>query len=226
MDHKFINNSWAGIDKLFREYDWLRTVTVNDYPVLMGVWNIFLITIPFFLALFLHRYYNRTKFSRGRQKFATVVLFFLWLLFIPNIAYLMTDIRHITGYCPPGSYLNVCVDNAWMSMAFFIYALIGWISFVLLLGQMSRLVAKVCTSSVSRMFPVVVIPLIALGVLLGLIHRFNSWEVFVQPVAVWGGIKDYIFVWVHTRNWLIFTLLLYILYFVGNKILRPLNLRQ
>lgn len=225
MDHEFFNNSLLSIDRIFQEYEWLRMITLNDYPVLMGVWNLLLLLVPFLVALLLRRYYNSSKFRYGRQKLAAFLLFFVWLLFIPNTAYLLTDIRHLMGYCPSDSYWNVCVDSAWMPLAFFTYSLIGWLAFVLLLNQMRELVAVVYTRQTARLFLVVVIPLIALGVLLGLIHRFNSWDIFVQPMTIMETIRDYFLSRVYARNWLIFTLFLYILYFIGDKVIKPLNLK-
>ncbi|HMB65412.1 MAG TPA: DUF1361 domain-containing protein [Patescibacteria group bacterium] len=225
MDQAFINNSFLSIDRIFQEYDWLHAVTINDYSILMGVWNIFLILIPFLIALFLQRYYDSNKFRRKSQKTVAGAAFLLWLLFLPNAAYLMTDIRNLLGYCPVDAYKKVCVGNAWMIMLFFTYSLIGWAAFVLLINQMRKFLARVYTPTMAWVFVVVIIPLIALGVLLGLVHRFNSWALFTQPVNLFQSLKQYFSAWIYARNWLIFTAFFYILYFIGHKIIKPFDLR-
>src|SRR4051812_18049995 len=56
-------------------------------------WNLFLAWIPFALALIVY--------DRGRSGAATAALgatAVLWLLFLPNAPYILTDLKHIEGF--------------------------------------------------------------------------------------------------------------------------------
>lgn len=220
MNYVTVNNSPFSIDKLFQHYDWLNAISLNDYPVLMMVWNLSLLLVPLIAALILYRYYDRTKFRKKKQKLLAFVLFFIWVLFIPNAAYIITDVRNLLDYCPASSFRNVCLPNAWMILVFFGYAAVGWIAFVFLVDQMRNFFKKIYSGETALLFVIVLIPIVALGVLLGLVDRFSSWAVFTQPGNVFSSLTDYFTVWAYARNWIIFTIGFYILYFVGNKIFK------
>jgi uncharacterized membrane protein len=150
----------------------------------------------------------------GRKIFV-FILWFFWLLFIPNTAYVMSEVRHLINYCPTDSPFQVCEKNSWMILFFFTYSLIGWAAYVLLLNQMKRLVGYVFGNFVSIIYTLVSIPVISLGFLMGLIHRWNSWEIFIYPANFYNNLSIY---WIdsqHFTNWLIFTTFLYILYIAG-----------
>lgn len=187
---------------------------INEYPVFGIFWNIFLLLVPLFIFKILLRYYNLTKIEKSTQKLIFGLWFLLWLLFVPNSAYIMTDVRHLMNYCPY-SFYRVCVKNAWMIIVFFTYALVGWIFFVYLLRQMRNFLALVFNKAVANVFLVSVIPLISLGVLLGLINRWNSWEIFYFPKLIIKDILLYLTDWNYILNFIVFTIFFYLLYFLG-----------
>lgn len=197
-------------------------LTINDYPTIMIVWNLFLLIIPFFLCRNLIKLQRKSKFSKWHQKLFAVCLGFVWLLFIPNSAYVITDVRHLLNYCPL-SYYKVCAENAWMIMFFFTYAVIGWVAFVYLVNQMKILVNEIWGKLAVKIYIWFIVPVISLGVLLGLINRWNSWEIVVYPVAIAKDALMYFTDFTHFKNWLIFTMFLYILYFIGDYLFLPLR---
>jgi uncharacterized membrane protein len=198
---------------------------INDYPVFMVFWNLFLVIIPFLLFFYLKDYKKKTKFKKKNQKYFSILVFLLWLIFVPNTAYIITDMRHISYYCPLGPYLKICVDSAWMIMFFFLYSIIGWISFVYLLREMKDFIGSIFNKFYSSIFIVLIIPLISLGVLLGLLNRWNSWDLFFYPLSIIKSSFLYFSDFYYFRNWLIFTISFYILYFVGAKIFKDLKLK-
>ncbi len=195
----------------------LDFLSVNRYPLIMVFWNLFLLIIPFFLADLLKQYYIKTKFKELVSKLVAFLLFFLWLLFIPNTAYVITDVRHLLDYCPRAAYnAHICPENAWMIMFFFIYALFGWIFLVYLLRQMKNLINKVFKNKFGEYFIIIVIPLISIGLLIGLIQRFNSWDFFIRPLAIFESMLKYVTSFIYFKNLLVFTIGLYILYYGGD----------
>lgn len=213
-------NSLSRMEKLLYANQWPEYLFVNQYPVFGIFWNIFLLFIPFILYLFLFRFWQKNHFQKIGQKFIAFVAFCFWLLFIPNAAYIITDVRHISGYCDGISIYRVCPQNAWMIILFFIYGMIGWVAFVYLVRQMGGLIKIFKGNFWYYFFVILVIPLSSLGVLLGLINRWNSWELFMNPLGIFGSIALYFTDYIYFRNFLVFTLGLYLLYFLGEKIFR------
>ena len=209
----------ASLANFFINYRFFATLTIFDYPIAMVLWNLFLLLIPFFLVLFLTKYYKKNKLKKIYQQVIALFFGLLWLRFIPNTAYIITDIRHIMSVCPQDVYRWTCPGKLWSIPFFFTYALIGWLAFVYLLQQMRNFLKKVNQELTPILF-VFVIPLISLGILLGLVDRWNSWEFFLDPVGLW---KNIIFYFTHLDyfvNWLIFSLFLYILYWIGDYFLQ------
>jgi uncharacterized membrane protein len=188
---------------------------INDYPFLMMVWDIILAIVPFFFFLLLHDLWEKTALKKYPQKILAVVIGFFWFIFLPNAAYLIVGVRHLLNFCPADSANSVCVAGTWQIMIFFIYGLLGWIFFAVLLARMRRLLAKIFSAKFSRWAVIVIIPFVSLGVLSGLTERFNSWDVFYRPLAILQNLLRYMTDWEYFRNFLVFSVGLYILYYSG-----------
>jgi uncharacterized membrane protein len=103
-----------------------------------------------------------------------------------------------------------------MIIFFFTYASIGWVAFVYLLNQMKSFIEMLFNKIVVRIYSIIIIPFVSLGVLLGLLNRWNSWEIFIYPTDFLKNVFIYFTDCIYFMNWLIFTVFLYILYFGGN----------
>lgn len=109
-----------------------------------------------------------------------------------------------------------------MTLFFFSYALLGWVLFVyatrpVLYGAARRF-------SINRQWltgPLII--LIALGIMMGLVNRWNSWEIITDPygliVQTWKALHDLTYL----ENWLIMSILLYFLYEAGERLFKPLG---
>lgn len=214
------NQSEFSLGHFLDKNEVLTELSINGYPILVIFWNLFLIIIPWLLCGSLARYRRKTKFKKPIHKLIAIFLGLLWLLFIPNAAYIITDVRHILDICPANSPHNVCLPNAWMMMFYFTYAVLGWVAFVYLIRQMNDLVAKIWHKQAAIWFRVVIMPITALGLLLGLINRWNSWELFTTPISLFKTLLLYITDLNYFMNWLLFSVFLYILYWMGNLIFK------
>ena len=220
MIEVYINRGMLSADGFADRHPGLSSLSINGYPVITIFWNIFLIFIPFFLYWLLLKYWRKTKFKRLKDKALASLLGFLWLMFIPNAAYVITDLRHISSYCPLASRYLVCPENAWMIIFFFIYASLGFIGFVVLLKKARSLISEIINLNAAVLFIWTVIPLISLGVLLGLVNRFNSWEIFSQPWLILNSALSYFTNSVLFLDWLAFTVGFYILYYGGSYLFK------
>ncbi|MDD4333463.1 MAG: DUF1361 domain-containing protein [Patescibacteria group bacterium] len=213
----------SSFEKFFLSDFWPDYLFINNYPVLVIFWNIFLLFVPYSIVKFLVYYWKLNNFIRWREKIAAGAFFILWLLFIPNSAYIITDMRHITGFCPGNDYLAICSENAWMIMFFFVYAIIGWVAFVCLMNQMKNLIKIIFNKFIAEIFIIAVMPVITLGLLLGLINRWNSWEMFAHPIKIINDSVLYFTQFLYFRDFVIFLFGLYALYFLGNWLFNRSN---
>ncbi len=194
-------------------------LSINGYSLIYVVWNIILGIIPFFLC---YAIFSLQKQKSNYKKIYQFFVFVIWLLFVPNAAYIFTDMRHINGFCLKTTN-NICVGNAWMIAFFFAYAIIGWVLYYYSLEQMLVYVRQNISKKNAKLFPLLAIPIISLGLLLGLVDRLNTWDVFVKLPEVLKTASVYIFDYQSTKNFLVFTLVLYFLYYSGKYIFKPIE---
>jgi uncharacterized membrane protein len=174
---------------------------INSYPVLMMAWNIFLALIPCWVAYGM----LRKKISMKSAWFWP--LFIIWFFFFPNTAYLFTMVRHLLNHCVDyNPLLRVCTEESWMVMFFFGYALIGLPTFYYALKKMTHLVG--------RCFPLVMIPFTSIGVLFGLVERFNSWDVIRNPMMIVQTGFSYFIEPDKILNLIVFTIVFYFIYYM------------
>ena len=132
------------------------------------IWNLFLAWIPFGLAIVL---YDRHR--AGARLISLVPLAALWLLFLPNALYIITDFKHLV----PSPVVPIWVDivviagPAWTGM------LLGFLSLYLVQSVLRQLAGP----RVAWVAAVAVIGLSSFGIYLGRILRWNSWDVIANP---------------------------------------------
>jgi uncharacterized membrane protein len=218
---RFINNSLYR-PEIFLSKMPLWNTQINGYPVSVIFWNFLLAALAIWVTYWL------VSFLRLKQKkyIAIILLSIAWLLLAPNTAYLLTDARHIIGFCPSYEFGNVCASNAWMVIFFFAFAAGGWLSFVWVLRPLRLVFLEIHGVVASWVFILSIIPVMALGVLLGLVNRWNSWEVFTDPLGIFYTILTYVTDLTYLMNWLIISVLFYILYFSGEKLFKEFKWEQ
>lgn len=169
---------------------------IDNHNILLGLsWNLFLGLLPFYFAI-------RANASTG--KYTRYFNTFLWLIFLPNAPYLVTDIIHVP--------LNKGVEG-------FIFFLVAVLSFTGLLSwlfsvrlMLARLPVFLRKWQAIRKYGYLLLCILSgIGVSMGRFGRLNSWEVFYQPVKV---LQSTVHMYSHLLPWLLtifVTLLLYVL---------------
>lgn len=218
-------NTWPGIeaagsfDVFYRSFGDIAKFTFNNYPLIAVVWNIFLLGISCLLMFLMERVFRNYGFKTVYQKVRLFCLIFLWIIFFPNTAYIITDIRHIAGSCELNHY-RACLEGVPVLSFFYLYSLIGVFSFIYFLEAMRRFLLKFLDVKKVAWFVNLLIPLSALGVLLGLIERWNSWQLFLAPQQILISVASYFTNSFKFFILLIFSLFLYILYYLGRYFLK------
>jgi uncharacterized membrane protein len=142
----------------------------EDVPFL---WNLFLAWIPFGLALLI---YDRHR--RGARLVQLLVLGLLWLLFFPNAPYIVTDVRYLTDMTGKAFWYEGLLIGTAASTGL----LLGFMSLYLI----QAIVRRVAGARYAWLFVLVALALSSVGVYLGRVLRWNSWDIFVRPGSLLG----------------------------------------
>ena len=140
--------------------------------------------------------------------------FLFWLFFVPNTAYLFSANRHLINYCANPGMSNVCEYNFWIVPLFFIYSLIGIPTFIYSLRKMSLILGKLFHPIFKKILPIIMAPVIVIGILLGLFERFNSWDVLYDPLSIIKIAIEYFTKPNMVLHFIIYTLVLYFIYYL------------
>jgi len=194
---------------------------IHGYSIIFMIWNILLAVTPCWIAYYValgvkNRKWKKLKTERG----ALVLLFLLWLFFFPNTAYLFLTVRHLVNYCTVFDLYRVCQSSSWIPMVFFVYALVGLPTFYYALNKMKEVFERVFNEDVANTLPVVVIPFTAIGMMLGLYGRFNTWDILRNPVALLEELFGYFQDPSRFADFAIFTLSLYLVYYMTKRLLK------
>ena len=192
-------------------------VKINHYSLGDVFWNISLIIFTYYI-FYTFKYLLLQKRKKW-QKFLLAPVFLIYFIFLPNTLYLLTDIRHLLDYCPRNSYLDMCPQNSWMLFFFFTYAIIGWLSFFHLTNEMYKLIKKYYKTVFAHFFLHFTLIIMPLGVLIGLINRFNSWDLIDNPMHVLRTISQYFTDWDYLKQWLIFVICTYIIFYLTKALI-------
>ncbi len=139
------------------------------YRFLLG--NLFLACVPLFLSTGL-RLADRLQLNWILK----TGIFGLWLLFLPNAPYILTDILHLT---------RANQAPAWYDLALLLSCsgtglLMGYLSLI----DVQGIVERGFNSIVGWVFAVVTLLLSGFGIYLGRFLRWNSWDVLTTPTLV------------------------------------------
>ncbi len=154
------------------------------------VWNLFLAWLPLCGAL---AAYNLERLP-GRWRWWPVAGFAaLWLLFLPNAPYLVTDLIHLKAHngVPLWYDLIMLVTFAWTGV------FLGLVSLFL----MQELVRRSAGRAASWLFVFSVLVLNGFGLYFGRVLRWNSWDVLFRPDNLFfellTGLRN---PWAHTHT--------------------------
>jgi uncharacterized membrane protein len=132
------------------------------------VWNLVLAWIPLLLALGVYDAYRR-----GRSLLWVAPMIVLWLLFLPNAPYIVTDFVHLSA----SSRAPLWFDGVELSAFAWTGMLLGFVSLYLVHAVLrDRYGASFGWSAV-----LFVLALSGVGVYLGRVKRWNSWDLLTQP---------------------------------------------
>lgn len=145
----------------------IRAKLTQTVHLFFLIWNLALAIIPYFITSSL------LKSQHTLSKFKLIGLLVVWLAFLPNSFYILTDLVHLVYLKSPIIWLDVMIISS--------FAFIGFAFGTLSLVDFETLIKDKISI---KIFPFV-IPFICylcgIGIYIGRILRYNSWDILSNP---------------------------------------------
>ena len=137
----------------------------------MGV-NLLLAWIPYWFSILC------VRIPTHKWRVAKITLFFLWLIFFPNAAYMITDIFHLSEFpsMPMWYDLILLLSFAWCGILLGFYSLRKMQRHFL--GDKNMVIRE---GSVFLLFFIG-----GVGIYLGRYQRWNSWDLLLHPATLFS----------------------------------------
>lgn len=156
----------------------LRIIIWGKFSYLYILWNMLLAFIPYIISLMLTYFHKEDKLNN----LFLILGSFMWLLFIPNAHYLITDFIHLDEVKHAPLLYDVFL--------LFSSALVGLLFGLFSLSHMENLIKKKLSDKTSRIIMIMLFIVIGFGIYLGRFLRFNSWDFFTNHTSLWTGLFD------------------------------------
>lgn len=146
----------------------LRIILFGNNAFVYIFWNLFLAFVPFFISSIL--LLNTDKKNIIKPLF--IIGFILWILFLPNAPYVVTDFIHLGRI----RAVPVMYDMFLLFAAAYSSLLLGLYS----ISHMEKMLLLKFTKKITNILILIIILFTSFGVYLGRFLRFNSWDFFIS----------------------------------------------
>lgn len=149
----------------------IRIKITNSFYYLFLVWNLFLAYIPYGISTLLK--HNKMLQNSTLKLWS---LLSIWLLFLPNAPYIITDLFHLEiGKAMP----------RWFDLLLIIsFAVNGYLLFFISINDVHTIIKKRTSNIKTWILTISVFFLCGFGIYLGRFLRWNSWDIVQKPVAL------------------------------------------
>ncbi|MEM8717833.1 MAG: DUF1361 domain-containing protein [Cyanobacteria bacterium P01_G01_bin.39] len=155
--------------------DWLQLAfDLFSQSIIRIIWNLFLALIPLVLSFYLFR-------SRVSINLLWGIAFLLFLVFLPNAPYVLTDSIHIIELSqnhPVWAIILVLIPQ------YTLFIMAGFQAYVISLIRLEQYLANLVSAKYLLLVNLLVHVLCVVGIYIGRFERFNSWDFGTKPVNV------------------------------------------
>lgn len=174
------------------------------------VWNTILALVPHWCS---------NQIAKATTKTKRNVLMLLWLLFLPNAPYLLTDVLHLANRHPVPFWFDVLLVIQ--------FAFLGMFLGFLAIRNVEQFLQQSYSHKTTRIIINFSFILCGYGIYLGRFIRLNSWDFIAQPFALIKVSVDRVANPIdHLRTWgftLIVTFMLMLFYYTLNNFKEQVN---
>jgi uncharacterized membrane protein len=154
-----------------------RIFFTGNLTYIFLVWNLFLAVIPYVISLYIFR---RPVLSRT----FLFTLLGIWLLFIPNTFYLLTDLFHLPRIGDVPKWFDLLLLLS--------FGLNGLLLGIVSLRKIEMSIERISGRTVPVIMVFAVMFLNAFGVYIGRYLRFNSWDIVARPYLLFEELVEII----------------------------------
>jgi len=141
-------------------------------------WNLFLAYVPYAISSILLK-------VKVKKWYILIVPFMLWLLFIPNAPYIITDFLHLEQRKAVPIWFDL--------MLILSFAMNGLLFWILSMSQIMEVLKDKFSNRITGLFIHFFIVASAIGVYIGRYGRWNSWDIFTNPLEIINQLMYMIF---------------------------------
>jgi uncharacterized membrane protein len=142
------------------------------------VWNLFLAWLPLGFAWWLREWLKKHRWLTWQG----VALTALWLGFLPNSFYLMSDFIHLRATGEVGLLYDVVVLSAFV----FNGLMLGFISLYIMHKQMLKFISERYGYAIVA----AALLLCSFAIYLGRYLRWNTWDILINPAGILFDVSD------------------------------------
>jgi len=157
-----------------------RVIATGYTTYLWLTWNLFLAYIPLAIS-----YWLSARPSVIERRWKLAVTLFVWLLFVPNAFYIITDLFHLSEHRAAPRWFDL--------LLIFSFAWNGLLFGVMSVRRIELIINMAVGRDYSLLFTSSVMMLNAWGIYLGRYLRFNSWDLLTQPFTLLGAMLEMLF---------------------------------
>jgi uncharacterized membrane protein len=154
----------------------IRIVLTGELVYIFLAWNLFLAWIPFAIS---------QELMGARNRWNIFFLTAIWLLFLPNAPYIITDFLHLKQRPPVPYWYDI--------LLLFSAALNGLVLGLLSLLTVEKFLANRFGNRISGLIILCSFFLCAFGIYIGRYLRWNSWDILMNPGEIVGDILERVF---------------------------------
>jgi uncharacterized membrane protein len=147
----------------------IRIIRTEQFSFIFMFWNLFLAFIP----LGISNYLTNSEKTISNLKLTTLTI--IWLLFLPNAPYMVTDLFHLHKR----EYLPIWFDLILILM----FAITGLYLFYISLNQAIILTKNKFPNLYKPQFLIFLFLIVSYGVYIGRFLRLNSWDI-IDPIGL------------------------------------------
>ena len=147
------------------------------HPRFSFLWNVFLALVPLSLSLLLFR-------GNSRQTLIWWVGIFIFIAFLPNSPYVLTDISHFFARIYQDPPLPLWSIILFSLPQYTLYLFFGFQAYVISLTNLSNYLRYIGKQRWILPTELLLHYLCSIGIFLGRVERFNSWELLTKPKEI------------------------------------------
>lgn len=145
-----------------------RVILTGSLHYSFLVWNLFLAWVPLGCAMM-----AKSWRQEGAGRFRLLPLLAVWLLFLPNAPYIVTDLVHVRGPHDPSYWCDLVMVLS--------FAFAGMVAGIASMRLVRTTVAAMAGRTVSHLVILGSAILCGVGIYIGRVLRWNSWDVLTSP---------------------------------------------